>query len=51
MKNSNNTGILYGVKEVSAGTIHTLLAMEDGTAMSVGYNGYGQLGEKTGRKL
>ena len=47
MKNSNNTGILYGVKEVSAGTIHTLLAMEDGTAMSVGYNGYGQLGDGT----
>ena len=43
MRNSTNEDILYGVKQVSAGAIHTVLAMEDGTALAVGYNGYGAL--------
>ena len=43
MRNQDNSNILYGVKQVSAGTLHTLLALEDGTALAVGYNGYGQL--------
>ena len=44
MRNEDNTAVLYGVKKVSAGAIHTLLALEDGSALSVGYNGYGALG-------
>ena len=44
MKNQAGTGVLTGVKEVSAGEMHTLLALENGGALAVGYNKRGQLG-------
>jgi alpha-tubulin suppressor-like RCC1 family protein len=33
------------VRDIAAGTVHTLLLLDDGTVRAVGYNGYGQLGD------
>ena len=47
MLNETGTGILYGVKEIATGAIHSAILKEDGTVWSVGYNGYGQLMDGT----
>ncbi|CDE14898.1 putative uncharacterized protein [Clostridium sp. CAG:470] len=39
--------ILYNVKEIAAGGYHEIVLKEDNTVWSVGYNGYGQLGDST----
>ena len=44
MKNTDGTGVLTGIVDISSGSIHTLLLSEEATAYAVGYNGYGQLG-------
>jgi len=43
MKDADGS-MLYGAKKVSAGRYHTTVLKMDGTAISTGYNGYGQLG-------
>ena len=53
MKNSAGTGYLTGVKQVSCGSNHTLIALENGKAQGVGYNKNYQLGvgDRTNRNL
>lgn len=42
-----NTSSLYGVTAVAAGGFHSLALKGDGTVYSWGYNGFGQLGDRT----
>jgi alpha-tubulin suppressor-like RCC1 family protein len=45
---SGGVGILNNVVAVSAGTLHSLALLSDGTVRAWGYNGYGQLGDGMG---
>ncbi|MFZ1361236.1 MAG: fibronectin type III domain-containing protein [Candidatus Saccharimonadales bacterium] len=47
VKDPSGTGNLTGVKQVTAGSNHTIAVKDDGTVWSWGYNGYGQLGDGT----
>jgi alpha-tubulin suppressor-like RCC1 family protein len=40
-------GSLRGVRQISAGWVHSLALKEDGTVWAWGYNGFGQLGDGT----
>ena len=47
MLKENGSGILYGVKEIAAGKAHSVILKDNGTVLSLGYNGYYQLGNGT----
>ena len=47
MLKENGSGILYGVKEIATGRSHSVILKENGTVLSLGYNGYYQLGNGT----
>ena len=49
MLSEDGNKILTNIKKVAAGTIHTLVLTEEGTAYAVGYSGYGQLGNGTNK--
>ena len=40
MLKENGSGILYGIKEIATGRAHSVLLKENGTVLSLGYNGY-----------
>ena len=42
MLKENGSGILYGVKEIATGRSHSVILKENGTVLSLGYNGYYQ---------
>ena len=47
MKNSSGSGNLTGAKQASAGANHTIIALENGTAVAMGYNRNYQLAQGT----